>query len=263
MMKYILFVFLYGIAYPLFAQDTFQLAPPLLKYSSVFFTGKTNIEIKFAQSGTVVHYTINGNEPTSKDLIYKKPISITNNFTTVKAKTFGKNFHPSETVAVTFIKDGKRIKSVEQTMPNVKYPGRGTVTLIDNKGGNTQTNSNTWMGYNCDTVNITLNLRKKETVNNVLLDLLQNEDGWIFLPEQILLYWYDEKSKGFYPFGKEVLFMEEATPGAHCNYRIINSRQDIKTSKILIQLSVVKHIPSWHSNKGEHAWVFIDEIKVY
>jgi hypothetical protein len=263
MIKNILFVFLCSISSPLFAQDTFQLAPPLLKYGSIFFADKTDLAIKFAQRGTAVHYTINGNEPSARDTKYKKPISITDNFTTVKAKAFGNNFHPSATVAVTFIKDGKPIRSVEQTTANEKYPGSGAATLIDNKGGNVQTSSNTWMGYNCDTVNITVNLQKKETVNSVLLDLLQNEDGWIFLPEQILLYWYDKKSNSFFPFGKEVLFMEEPTPGANCNYRIINSKQNIKTSKILIRLCLVRNMPAWHTNKGEHAWMFIDEIKVY
>jgi len=251
------------ISNSLFAQDSFQLASPLLKYNSIFFKGKTRLEIKFEQAGASVHYTLNGNEPTVKDLLYKKPIDITNNFTTVKAKAAGNNFRSSGTAGVTFIKDGKQIRSVEQTTPNAKYPGSGATTLIDNRGGNTQTNSDTWMGYNCDTVTITLNLAKKETVNEVLLNFLQNEEGWIFLPEHILLYWYDERSNSFYPFGKEVLFMEEATPGANCNYRIINSRQTIKTSKILITLCPVKKMPAWHASKGEHAWMFIDEIKVY
>ncbi len=263
MIKNLLFVFSCIVSYPLFAQDTFQLAPPLLQYQSVFFTGKTILKIKFAQEGTAVHYNLNGIEPTVKDPVYKKPLSITNNFITVKAKAFGNNFHPSETVSVTFIKDGKQIKSIEQTTPNVKYPGSGTSTLIDNKGGNTQTGSNTWMGYNCDTVTITLNLAKQERVNNVLLDFLQNEGGWIFLPEQIVVYWYDKKSKRFYPFGKEIIFMDAATTGANCNYRIINPKEKINTDKILIRLYPVKNMPAWHSNKGEHAWMFIDEIKVY
>lgn len=262
-MKYILFIFLCSVSCSLFAQDTFQLAPPLLNYHSVFFTGKTNLDIQFAQSGTEVRYTINGMEPTPQDPLYKKPVVIKNNFTTVKAKAFGKDFFASSMVAVTFIKEGKPIQSVEQTAPHAKYPGSGSNTLIDNKGGNVQTGSNTWMGYNCDTVTITLHLAKEEAVNKVLLNFLQNEGGWIFLPEQIHVYWYDAKTKSFRFFGKDAIATTEAATATACNYRVINATENIRTNKIFIKLCPVQHMPTWHSAKGEHAWMFIDEIKLY
>jgi hypothetical protein len=55
-MRSITLVFLLGMSHIIFAQDTFQLAPPLVKYNSVFFADKTMVEIKFAQSATAVHY---------------------------------------------------------------------------------------------------------------------------------------------------------------------------------------------------------------
>jgi len=262
MKRNILFILLL-LSTTLFAQDTFQLAPPLLQYGSIFFVSKTEVIIKFAQAGSAVHYTLNGNEPTDKDPIYTKPVIISKNFTTVRAKAFGKNFRPSEIVGATFIKDGIPIKSIDQTNPNEKYPGTGNNTLIDNKGGIEQSGSDTWMGYNCDKVSITIDIGKKHPVKMVLLNLLESEKAWIFLPEQILVYSYEEKSGSFVPFGKETLFFDETTPGTHCDYRIINGRREIKTSKLLIDIYVMKHMPDWHPSKGEHAWLFIDEIKVY
>ena len=35
----------------------------------------------------------------------------------------------------------------------------------------------------------------------------------------------------------------------------------VKTAKLLIKINTVKHIPGWHPGKGNHAWMFIDEIK--
>ena len=262
-MKSIIVLFLLYIPYPLFAQDTFQLAPPLLKYSSVFFADKTTVEIKFAQRGTVVHYILNNREPAGQDPVYTKPITIKNNFTTLKAKAFGNNFRPSETVAVTFIKEGKSIQSIKQTPPGTKYPGTGTNTLIDNKGGIEQLSSNTWMGYNCDTVAVTMDMGKLQKVNKVLLNFLQSENGWVFLPDEIIIYWFDNKSNSFRMFGNEKLFTEKETSGSHCNYRIITAKNKIRTNKILINILVKKIIPPWHPAKGEHAWMFIDEIKVY
>jgi Chitobiase/beta-hexosaminidase C-terminal domain len=262
-MKNIPLLFLLLISYPLFAQDTFQLAPPLLKYNTIFFSDKTMVEIKFAQSQTSVRYTLNNLEPTINDLVYKKPVIIKNNFTTLKAKAFGNDFHPSATVYATFIKDGKAIQSIQQTTPNTKYAGSGDNTLVDNKGGLEQLSSNTWMGYNCDTVTITMNLTKQESVNSVLLNFLQNESAWIFLPDKIIVQWFDKNLNSYQIFGEEKLLADTETSGSYCNYRIIKTTNEVITEKILINIIVKKIIPSWHPAKGEHAWMFIDEIKVY
>jgi hypothetical protein len=262
-MKSSIVLLLLSISNTLFAQDTFQLAPPLLKYGSVFFMNKAIVEIKFAQSETEVHYTFNKREPTINDKVYKMPISIKNNFVTLKAKAFGNNFHPSETVRVTFIKEGKAIQSIEQTAPNAKYPGTGVNTLTDNKGGIEQLSSNTWMGYNCDTFNVKMTLKKQQTVNRVLLNFLQSESGWVFLPNEIIVKGFNKKTDSYQLFGEEKIPADKETSGSHCKYRIIEATNKLKTDKILIHIIVKKNIPEWHSAKGEHGWMFIDEIKVY
>lgn len=263
MTKNSLLIFLCCMTGALFAQDTFQLAPPVLKYGSVFFAAKTGLVIKFAQSNTAVHYTLDGKEPTIKDPVCKKNIAITNNFTTVKAKAFGKDFRSSETVAVTFIKEGKPIQSITQTPPNEKYPGSGANTLMDNKGGIEQSNSNTWMGYNCDTVNIKLNFLRPQQVNTILLDFLQNEGGWIFLPEKIEISWFDKSLNSFQKFGSVEINNDKETPGSHCVYQMVEAKEKFSTNIIAINILVKKNMPAWHAAKGQHAWMFIDEIKVY
>jgi Fn3 associated len=262
-MKNITLLFLLGMSHPLFSQDTFQLAPPMVKYNSAFFINNTMVEINFAQSRTAVHYTLNKREPTVKDLIYTKPVTVKNNFTTLKVKAFGNNFHPSQTVATTFFKAGKKIQSVQHTIPNKDYPGGGANTLIDNKGGIPQFGSNTWLGYNCDTVRVTMNLEKEQTVSKVLLHFLQDEGSWIFMPDEINIQWFDKKANSFKNFGNEKLLADTASPGSRCNFRIIQTKNKMQTNKILINIIVKKTIPAWHPGKGEHGWLFIDEIKVY
>ncbi len=221
------------------------------------------VEIKFAQSGTAVHYTLNNRTPSVQDPVYTKPIPVKNNFTTLKAGAFGNNYRPSETVAVTFIKEGKAVQSIQQTTPNEKYPGNGANTLIDNKGGVEQLSSTTWMGYLCDTVTVTLSMYKKQVISSVLINFLQNESSWVFLPDDVIVYWFEKKSNSFQLFGKRKLPADKETPGSHCNYHIIKTKNKVRTDKILISILVKKKIPAWHPAKGEHAWMFIDEIKVY
>ena len=262
MKKLLPFLFFFH-SYLLFAQEPYQLAPPLLKYASVFFTNKASVAIKFAQQGTRVHYTLDNREPAESDAIYTVPINVSKNLTTLKAKAMGADFLSSETVAATFIREGRRVKSVQFTLPDKKYPGTGSNALIDNKGGMLPLSSATWIGYQCDTVSITMDMGKQQPVKEVLLNFLQSESSWIFLPEQISIYWFDTKLKSFQFFGNELLSADKETPGTHCNYRMVSAKNKIMTNKILINIVVRKKIPDWHTAKGEHAWMFIDEIKVY
>ena len=258
----LLIIFISNIAV-LSAQESFQLAPPLLKYPSVFFTKEAKIEMAFAEPNTEIHFTTNGAEPTQNDLIYKTPLSITTNFTTVKARVFSKIYQASDVVAATFIKDGLPIHSVECTPPNPKYAGSGATTLIDNKGGTTNISNKTWLGFQTDTVEIVLNLNKKEKVNKVLVNLLQDYGSWIFLPEHIEIYSFNSKTKTFQLVGNQIFNQEKEVKGSFCTPSVLTVKKGVKTDKIKLQLYLVKQIPNWHAGKGSRSWIFIDEIKVY
>lgn len=263
MRNYLLILLLVCSCRPVNSQEHFQLAPPLLKYPSVFFENSTRVEIKFAQEGTSVHYTLNGQEPTQNDPVYTGPVTITQNLTILKAKAFGAAFLPSETATATFIKEGKKIKSLTYTPPHPSYPGKGVQTLIDNLGGVAQTGSKNWMGYQCDTVSITVDLGKRQKVNSVLLHFLQSESAWIFLPEIIRVEGDNRKGTGLQLLGTEQQKADKETTGTHCRYRQINALPKIKTRQLNITLLVPKEMPAWHAAKGQHAWIFIDELKIY
>lgn len=261
-MKRLVFLFLLFITQCSFAQQLFQLATPLLKYQSVFFHDKTTLEIKFEQPGAEIRYTINGNEPSEKDLLYTKPLVITGKRVTIKAKAIGKDFLPSETVSVKFMKIGKAIQEISFTEPHPTYTAKNMNLLNDQVGGNTNYSSGAWLGYDRDTVEVDILLKKKETIKGVLVDILQNESSWIFLPEQMLLYYYDEAQKNYLPLGKETFFSEAPSP-KQCDAREIIPKRTIKTDKLKLVLYPLKKIPAWHPGKDNHAWLFIDEIQVY
>lgn len=256
----ILLLLLFFVQYS-FSQQQFQLAPPMLKYKSAFFSGTTSFEVIFNQPGAEIRYTLNGNEPTESDLLYSAPVPISNK-TKVKVKAFGKNFLPSETVNAEFIKDGIKISKIAFSEPNEYYAKSKADILNDNIGGIVNYRNGTWLGYENDTVTIDIDLKKKETINSVLISLLQDENSWIFLPEQLLVYYYSDKQKKFILLGKEQF--EHITPGSkQCTMQVIRPPQKIKTGKLKLALLPLKKIPAWHQGKGNHGWLFIDEIKVY
>jgi len=269
-MKRYLSVFLLLSVINSFAQERFQLARPLVKYESVFFSDQAKFEMKFAHPGAAIYFTLDNNippgnpaEPSPKNLRYKRPLFFTNQFTTVRAKVFCKGFDPSETITLSFARDGKTIKKVTGTSPHSTYPGSGDSTLFDNRGGLENISSGTWMGYNCDSVRFTVELEKNQPVSSVLLSFLQQEASWIFLPELITIYYFDDSRETYLPFGREVIFSEKQSD-KKVNFRIISGDAGgVKTQKLFIDIRTVKSMPDWHPAKGEHAWCFIDEIKVY
>jgi hypothetical protein len=245
------------------AQDNFQLAPPLLSTPSVFFSKEAKVELSFAEPNTQIRYTLNGQEPTENAPLYTSPLSISKNFTTIKARVFSKTYLPSDVVEATFIKDGLPIKSVESTTPNPKYKGSGAMTLIDNKGGSTNISGNTWLGFQSDTVEIVVNLNKKEKVKKILVNLLRDYGSWIFLPKKIEIYAFNDKSKSFQLVDNQIFKQDKPINGAICTPSVFELKKGVKTDKIKIQLYLVKQIPDWHAGKDNRSWIFMDEIKVY
>lgn len=244
-----------------YSQQLFQLAPPLLKYKSVFFDDSTLFEVIFNQPGAEVRYTLNGKEPTANDLLYTKPLRITQQ-TMIKAKAFGKNFLASETMQALFIKDGKKISRTDISKPSEQYSSTKENILFDNTGGLLNIHNGTWLGYNNDTVAITIHLQKKEKTSSVLIDMLQDESSWIFLPEQMQVYYYNEKQNSFTLLTKELLSFEKPSTKTTVS-KIIRFQHQVVTEKLQLLLLPLKNIPGWHPAKGNHAWLFIDELKVY
>jgi hypothetical protein len=262
-MKYYTTLFTLLLCIHCIAQDSFQLARPLVKYESVFFKESAKLELKFAQPGAKIYYTINNDMPSEKSILYKKPIVLKNQFTTVKAKAFCNGFIPSETIEYSFAKEGQKIKRITSSLPNSKYSGSGDSTLFDNKGGIENSSSKTWMGFDSDTILLNIELAENQFINEVLLSFLRNESSWIFLPKQVHVHYYDEGSDTYKLYWKaEYSSATASLPG--CMLKVIAiPKPIIKSGKLKVMLVTVNKIPDWHPAKGQHAWCFIDEIKVY
>ena len=262
MRQFIIFLF-WIFPTALMAQQQYRLTPPMIQYPSIFFNQQVLVDLAFAFPNTSIHYTLNQKEPTIKDRVYRKPIPINQHLTTLKAKVFGPPFLPSETISATFIQAGKTIKQIQQSAAHPNYPGSGMETLIDLKGGIPQLGSKTWLGYNTDTVSIRVTLAKAAPIKALLANFFQNESAWIFLPETIIVHWFNQSTGQYELFG---LLENKATETSFkntCVYQIVQSARAVFTNQLSIQLLVKKAMPDWHPSKGEHAWMFIDEIKVY
>jgi hypothetical protein len=244
-------------------QQLFQLAPPVLQYQSAFFNDSEMASLKFAQPGTKIYYTLNGTEPTQNDAVYHKPVVVKKSLTTLKTKVFGSGFLPSETVSATFIKDGLKIKSVKQSPPNERYNGNGTTTLFDNEGGIADMHSKNFLGYQQDTVEVDITLDKKQTIHSALLNFLRDEGSWIFPPQKITIFYFDDAKNEFEVMNKKEIIADTIAKPNGCVFELVKARTRVTTDRLKIVIQPLQSIPGWHPGKGKKAWLFIDEIKIY
>ena len=212
-------------------QTPVQLAPPMLKYPSVFFTNAAMVEMKFAQKGANIYYTLNGQQPTVKDKIYKRPLKINKSFTTLKAITGGTAFLASEIVSATFVKDGLEIKTEQHSTPNEKYKGNGPNTLFDNEGGVANMKSTNWIGYQQDSVEITVEMKTSQQLHSVLLDFLEDYKSWIFLPQSISVDYFNQSSLGFEKFSEKFFELDKRASGPDCRPILLTAEKSIVTDK--------------------------------
>lgn len=246
-----------------FGQQEFQLAPPVLKYNSAFFTSTITASLQFAQPGTQIFYTLNDMEPATNNVAYHHPVLIKKSFTTLKAKVFGNGFLPSETVQATFLKDGLKIKSIDQPTANEKFPGNGLKTLFDNEGGIADMHNKNFLGYRQDSVEINVRLEKKQLMHSLLLDFLQDHGSWIFLPQKITVFYYDDTKKQFVMMMTKEIVSDSIVKGSSCFFEIMKPFKKINSDQLKIIVQPLQSIPVGHPGKGRQAWLFIDEIKIY
>ncbi|MES2773093.1 MAG: FN3 associated domain-containing protein [Bacteroidota bacterium] len=241
--------------------QAFQLAPPLVTYSSVYFSGRTSVNLRFNEPGTSIHYTLNGTEPTINSPVYKGAVTIKKN-TAFRARSLGNSFLPSPVVAVDFVKEGMPFREIKFTKPNEKYDAGKQNILNDTIGGIPNLNNGNWIGYNSDSVVIDISLQKTTAIKKLLIDVLQDQGSWIFLPERIELYALNEVTKQYHLIHEKKITCDKTATKEPVPLDMPAGR-GVNAKELRLVLYPVKKIPDWHDGKGNTAWLFIDEINVY
>lgn len=261
-MKKALSILLLVVCLQASAQDLYQLAPPLLKYSSVFFKDKAILTMNFRQSGAVIRYTTDGSEPTEKSMLYSRPVLITAAQQTIKARTFAAGFRSSDIVSVSFVKDGIPLKGITGSAPDPAYSGKGFASLTDNAGGSTDLHGGTWLGYRKDTVTFIVDAGAARPLHKILLSLLQQKGSWVYLPVWYTVEQYNGVTKKFQPL-VSYDYSGDAKSDDGIVFRELILPASTVSSKLRIQIGTLKKIPKGLPGENESGWLFIDEIKLF
>ena len=243
------------------AQQVFQLAPPLVQVSSHFFGDSTFMQVQFNQPGAAVHYTWDNRDPQASDPIYRAPLKIAKEGT-LRIRSIGAGFAPSEVISLPFRQRGWPVDSVRSSPIHPYYAGLTANALIDGVGGNPQYRAGSWLGYDSDTVTVELFLSKQYPIKTILVDLLRDENSWIFLPNSMLVY-YKTTSAGDWKMLSRTDHVSTEAASKQCVGQLISLPSHESPAAVKLVLINVNPIPDWHPGKGNKGWLFIDEILAY
>jgi hypothetical protein len=230
-----------------------QLSPPVLSVSRAFINSEAILSMDFRMKGTKIHYTTDGSKPNTSSLLYKTPLRI-KDAVVINAKTFHKNFSPSESTTAQFYTIPKIILQITGTLPDPNYPGDGFKTLTNHILGDDNFRKN-YLGYNTDEITLDVTNTKNDTIQTLHLSDLVNQGAWIFSPSKIEILINNEVVT--------VYTSDNCLKPADLGYTVLkipivrNLMQNFK-----VKIYPVKSLPEWHGGKGNKGWVFLDEVWV-
>jgi len=225
-------------------------AKPSEKGTGILFT------LKSAFNSDGIRYTTNGTSPNWNSLKYFNPIEITKS-QTVKAAYFEDKQQKSATVEQQFFWSkavGKKTTLIHQ--PHENYNTGGAFSLVDGIIGNKSKFGRDWLGFSGKDLNATIDLGKSETINKVILCVLENQSSWIYYPKKIEVL-ISNDGQNF-----ESVAQLNATEIKDVKGEVVLEILSKKGQFIKVIATNIGKIPDGLAGAGSDTWLFVDEIGV-
>lgn len=116
-----------------------------------------------------------------------------------------------------------------------------------------------WLGFEGNDANIILDLEKQIDISSVKIGFLQDQNAWIFLPENVKIEYSgnDKNYKSLKSISHKIQKNDKPIRKP-CGL----DNLDLKARYIRITAENIKQCPEWHKGSGGKAWIFCDEIVV-
>jgi putative alpha-1,2-mannosidase len=237
--------------------DDLILPNPYFTNSAKSFKDAFTTEIKSAEDGAKIYYTLDGSTPTSGSTPYTQPIKVTNT-TTIKAIAI-KDGKTSFVIEGTFTKIRGDIKLVLNSKYLPSYAAQGDDALIDGLKGTTNWRLGNWQGYRGNDLEAIIDQGRVKPVKQVTLETLQDTQSWIVFPKSVE-YLVSNDGKNF----KAVATERSKVDARDVKVQIQDYTATLNTSARYIKVIARQYgpLPEWHESKGEQSYIFADEITV-
>jgi non-lysosomal glucosylceramidase len=224
----------------------------------VYFKDKTTVSIEGQTPGAVIHYTLNGSEPTSNSPVYEEPIPIARS-ATVRTLAIKNGRQSVVSQPVRF----ERLSAIRDVTispdPAPEYAGHGPLTLVDGKRGAPNAPGNDWLGFEEKDVEVLVDLGEARTINLITAGFLSDQRRWIFHPTAV------EYAAGTARDNMRTIYAKNFTTEKLelAAVKDITAKvKPIRARYVRVRAKNVGVCPPWHPGAGGKAWLFMDEIAV-
>ena len=218
--------------------------------------GALAIELSTSYKPGVIRYTLSGDEPGVASPQYKDKIVVDQSIG-IRAKVFDGSISKGTEYSRIFkvnLATGKEI--ILAHPPHEEYSRGGGFTLVNGITGNLPWMGSDWLGFLGENFEATIDLGKEMTISKVGIDVLRDENSWIYFPK-----------------GAEVFI---STDGENFTSLKKLEAADLNPDQRLIQISFERTkarwvkvmalnygiIPADRPGEGRPAWLLVDEISI-
>jgi len=224
----------------------------------VYFKDKTTVRLEGETAGAVIHYTLDGSEPTVASPVYAGPIPLDRSATmrALAART-GRQSVVSPPVRFELLTGMNDI--VVSPDPAPEYSAHGPLTLVDGKRGDPAVAADAWLGFEGNDMEAMVDLGRVRTVSSMMTGFLSNQRSWIFLPASV------EYAVGLTRENMRVVFAKKFDTEKIDRATSQDVSAKVKPARaryVRIRAKNVGVCPPWHPGVGRKAWLFVDEITI-
>jgi hypothetical protein len=238
-----------------------HLPPPRIENDQKIYSSDFTISITHPVKGTEIRYTLDGSEPDSVNgLVYEGPIKGTSSVTSLKAIAYKDGWWGSEAIGGTFYKTTFTPDTIMLvSFPERKYLAKGAATLTDHEGGAVNFASREgWLGFRKDRMEVVAQFNDPEEIEIITLCSNYDVNSFIFPAHKIQVWGGKDKNdlKLLSTLQPEqpAKYIPVMQKGLECSFE----KQSIGYIRIVAE--PISKLPSWHKNKGEKGWLFVDEV---
>ena len=236
------------------SQSEVLIVPPFIKSGTTAIKGSTTVVLDQVNDSAQIFYRLN-DAPSKK---YDNPIVLQDD-AVLRIYAQDSQGNRSSEVSTKFIKiDPLRTITPKTPFAN-QYSAGGPYALIDGYFGSNDFRTGTWQGYQGVDIDITVDLGRVQTVNEVSINFLEDQRSWIFLPTAVeLAVGLDEQTKTI-----DKRELPEITPRKESMQKTIRFSLDGNLQRYIhLKAKNLGTLPPWHLGYGGEAWLFADEITI-
>jgi hexosaminidase len=206
-------------------------------------------------------YTINAGDPDSRSPGFFDSVDIRQaGVLRVTPFRHGRAYdHPRSFTLIGQLALGKSIRLAQPPKP--PYDGFANQALLDGVLGESDTKDGTWVGWEGNDMDATVDLEKSTTIHSIDIRFMQQSDSWILPPKQVT---FSVSADGRHWTQLKAETIPVDPTDFRPSMRTVHFAGSQAATARYVRVEAVGYglLPAQHPGAGHQAWIFTDEILI-